>query len=250
MKTTIAIATALLIAGHAWSASEWAWLELDTGPPGEASDAAHAGWMAITGYHLEGELTTGEPGAFELEKPVDRATPKLFEACINGKMFPVARLDVAQPDSDGIPDVLARIELMNVRITAIDSDAGVAGAVDRLTLSFEEIRFSYYVPGTAQGEGWFANVNFETGESTQGAVGGGPDPPPTWFTASLRRSPENPDELRLSWPTTAGATYVVQWSPDLITPFVTRQSITADGASTHIDFPIERTMGFFRIALP
>lgn len=249
MKSTIAIAAAFLLAGPAWSA-EWAWLEFDGGPVGEATDAAHSGWMVINGYRLDGELTTGEPGAFDLEKPVDKASPKLLEACISGKVFPVGRLDVAQPGSDGTPDVLARIELLEVVVTAIDSEGGVAGAVDRFTLSFEEIRFSYYVPGTAQGEGWFANVNFETGEATQGAIGGNPDPQPTWFTASLRRSPENPDELRLSWPSTPGTSYVVQWSPDLITPFVTRQSITADGASTHIDFPIEGTMGFFRIALP
>lgn len=250
MKSIAAILTACALVTHGWAA-EWAWLELGDGPPGEATDEAHPDWMVITGYGLEGRLVGGEPGSFELEKPLDRASPKLFEACLTGTMFPSARLDISQPATDELPEVFARLELRNVRITGIDSGGGPDGVADQFTLVFEEIRYSYFLPGTKQGQGLFANVNLETGDTRQGVIGDvDPEPPPTWFTVTLGRSPENPDLMRLSWPSAPGVEYAVEWSPDLKTRFEPLHSVTASGASTHIDLPMVGTMGFFRIALP
>lgn len=250
MKTVTAILAACALVTQAW-AVEWAWLKIENGPSGEAIDKFHAEWIRIDGFGLKGEMTDGEPGAFKLEKRADKSTPRLFEACLLGTIFPSARLDLASSGPDTAPDVFTRIELRNVRISHIDSHGDPAGAGERLTLSFEEIRYSYFLPGTEQGKGLFAEVNFETGEALQGVIGGDDTPPPpVWFTATLGRSSDNPDMLRLSWPSTAGSEYTVEWSPDLKTPFVLFRSVPAEGTSTYIDLPMDDTMGFFRVALP
>ena len=59
-----------------------------------------------------------------------------------------------------------------------------------------------------------------------------------------------PDLRRLRWPSTPGVVHTVEWSPDLKKRFEPLRRVTADGASTPVDLPLEGTMGFLRIALP
>ena len=118
---------------------------------GESKDPSHKGWSDLGSFSQaisrgqSGETRRGGSVDFEdilLVKELDKASPKLAEACATGKVFPTIEIHVARP---GTPTYYA-YELKNVMVTSY-SISGTSSVDDvpeeQVTLSYEEIKVTY-----------------------------------------------------------------------------------------------------------
>ena len=115
-------------ANAALSKPEEMYLRLD-GIEGEAKDAAHSEWIEVLECdlgHSHGTLQsiqTGSPDAvgrglyapFTFKHPVDKATPKLQEACMKGSIFANGELHVCQA-SNGVNIVAYTVKIDRIKV--------------------------------------------------------------------------------------------------------------------------------------
>lgn len=69
----------------------------------------------------------------------------------------------------------------------------------------------------------------------------------SFFKAQLSPVPASPGSYQLSWNSVPGTTYVIEWSPDLITPFTALRSVTAAGTTSSQNFGNVGSVGFYRV---
>lgn len=69
----------------------------------------------------------------------------------------------------------------------------------------------------------------------------------SFFKAVLTTRAASPGTCDLTWNSVVGKTYVIEWSPDLTTPFVSLRSVAASTASTTETLPRTGPLGFFRV---
>lgn len=93
----------------------------------------------------------------------------------------------------------------------------------------------------ADGDG-FSNLN-------EYLLGTNPRSGASFFKAELAPVAGAPGTYQLSWNSVAGKTYVVEWSPDLKTPFTMLHTITATETTTRLNLERTGTLGFFRVRL-
>src|SRR5690606_20888362 len=95
----------------------------------------------------------GGPGSFSTRKRIDKASPKLMEACARGTHFDQVVLHLAGPGPDGESGVHWEVVLREVRITAFkhqgtdgpeDSEAAEAGASEEIELSYDTFKITYF----------------------------------------------------------------------------------------------------------
>ena len=91
----------------------------------------------------------------------------------------------------------------------------------------------------ADGDGFTNLQEFELGTR--------PDSPTSFFKAVLSPAPATPGSYQLTWNSVAGKTYVIEWSPDLATPFTALRTITATASSTTETIAHAGAIGFFRV---
>jgi type VI secretion system secreted protein Hcp len=88
-------------------------------------------------------------------KPIDKSTPKLFEALVTGRHLPAVQIDFVRADGAGGDEVFYSVKLEQVIVTDIhQSDAGKAGAhtLEQVSLDFQSIEITEG-GGTASGGG-------------------------------------------------------------------------------------------------
>ncbi len=134
---------------------------------GEATENGHENWITVDGYDGEATLPVasgggggGGTGRVQLKpivitKPIDKSTPKLFEALVTGRHLPAVRIDFVRADGAGGDEVFYTVELDTVLVTNIHQfDEGKAGghALEQVTLDFESIEITES-GGTASGGG-------------------------------------------------------------------------------------------------
>ncbi len=110
--------------------------------------------------------TRGNPNVIDLgiSKLLDRATPKLVEACVMGTVLPEAVLVIESPSLDGNIKVL-EIILSNVTITA-DNLAGSVEAIETVSLDFEEIEMRYFLPSQDGSPGGTVDLKYNLSTAT------------------------------------------------------------------------------------
>jgi type VI secretion system secreted protein Hcp len=128
------------------------------GVDGEANDKDHKAWsdlLSMTwGLHRAGGGATGQTrrrGVATVEdvvcmKEYDKASPKLAESVLTGKVFPKVEIHDATTYGDGVRAVFLKYELKNVLVTSHNvSVAGAGDAVptESLSLNFEEVKQTY-----------------------------------------------------------------------------------------------------------
>ncbi len=224
--------------------AEWAWIQFEGAPPGGATDSAHAGWSAVEGFGSETVFAEKKEGSFQVVRAPDGSSPWLFLALTKGGVIPTARVDVASPFGPG-NDVFVRLELREVRVVGKTMRFAGANRPPRevLSLSFQTIRYRYFHPSSEDGDGLFTEFDFVSGTGYLGLIPGD-------RRLTLTRLPHEPGKMRLSWLTEPGQTYEVEWSPDLVAPFETMRTITAESESHTIDFRMTDRAGFFRVRIP
>jgi type VI secretion system secreted protein Hcp len=139
------------------------------GVTGEAQDNDHKGEIEVVSWSwglqapaaLGGATsTTGRAALQELivTKRVDKSTPTLMGFVRNHKVLPTALLTVRK--AGATPLEYFRIELSNVRITALTTHSESTDLVERLQLGCTKIRVTY-IPQSATGAKGGGDVVFE-----------------------------------------------------------------------------------------
>lgn len=124
---------------------------------GEATEKGHEKWITISGYDGDATAPTsggsggGGVGKVQLKpivitKPIDKSTPKLFEALVTGRRLPAVQIDFVRSDGTGGDEVFYSVKLEQVVVTAVhQTDAGkVSGqTLEQVSLDFQSIEISY-----------------------------------------------------------------------------------------------------------
>ena len=140
-----------------------------TGVTGEAQDNEHKGEIQVVSWSwglqapaaMGGAAsTTGRAALQELVvvKRVDQATPTLMQLVRQHKVVPSAQLTVRKAGTT--PLEYFRIELTNVRVTALTTHSEAAELVERLQLGCTKVRVTY-MPQSATGARGGGDVVFE-----------------------------------------------------------------------------------------
>jgi type VI secretion system secreted protein Hcp len=134
---------------------------------GEATEKGHEKWITLAGYDGDVSVPTaggagGGAGAGKVQfkpivvtKPIDKSTPKLFQALVTGRRLPAVQIDFMRPDGAGGDEVYYSVKLEQVFVTDVhQTDAGKAGgrALEQVSLDFQSIEITEG-GGTASGGG-------------------------------------------------------------------------------------------------
>lgn len=123
------------------------------GIPGEVTETNHKEWIEVLAYshniQTPYEVGTGrsagsvEHAPLRITKMVDKASPKLYKECAEGKVIPLVELDFCMTNINR--DVFYNIELQNVRIVSVQDFGVVSGDYPTETVSFtyEKFRWTY-----------------------------------------------------------------------------------------------------------
>ncbi len=69
----------------------------------------------------------------------------------------------------------------------------------------------------------------------------------SFFKAELTSNPSSPGNFQIQWNSVVGKTYLIEWSPDLATPFTSIRVVTATAASTSESITKQGNLGFYRV---
>ncbi|ACH40043.1 type VI secretion system needle tube protein TssD [Citrifermentans bemidjiense Bem] len=122
------------------------------GIPGESTDDKHKEWIEILSYNFSvmqrpsGSASTSGGASseratfsdFNIVKALDKASPKLFEACATGRHIPTITLELCRAGGDKLKYM--EYKLSNV-IISMNRPGGTSHADE--TLPLEEISFNY-----------------------------------------------------------------------------------------------------------
>jgi len=89
-----------------------------------------------------------------ITKVLDKSTPKLFEACVNGNVISDATLVIERSSETGGAFKFFEIKITNVMITS-DSLAGATEVIENVSMNFEIVDMTYTVQnpdGSAAGK--------------------------------------------------------------------------------------------------
>jgi type VI secretion system Hcp family effector len=150
-RALLAAALAISVAAPATAAVN-IFLKVDT-IPGEANDADHTDWVeilefshAIANEKIQG---SGSPqgqaicGPLIATKTVDKATPKLYEACTKGTHLPTATLELLRADTG--QKAYFQLVMKDVLITSVNPSAarGDQFPTETIRMTYGAVSVSY-----------------------------------------------------------------------------------------------------------
>lgn len=221
-----------------------AYLKIE-GVDGESPDARHDKWIDVnsfthgsSGPSLVSPRPTFQPLC--LTKPLDKASPILFQRCASGAVIPSARLELISTDTNRVR--FYQVILSNVVFTSVAASGQTSdpAPTETVCLNFGRIEWIYTeyditpLPKGDIGTWWDLALN--TGGSS--------------ITPVLRvvGAPVAGGLFRLSWTAKAGRTYSIRRSPDAAGQFQGVGSVSSptDGPLTY-DLPLDVGAGFFNL---
>jgi type VI secretion system secreted protein Hcp len=131
-----------------------AFMKLD-GIPGESTDDKHKDWIEIASFGHEmkqpASATASNAGGataqrvnhadFRVTKLLDRASPKLYEACCTGKHLKDVTIEVCRAGGDKVKYM--EIKLEQVIVSGVRTASHTAGTSADEDFPTEEIAFNY-----------------------------------------------------------------------------------------------------------
>jgi type VI protein secretion system component Hcp len=219
-------------------------------------------------------------------KSVDAATAPLFSAATaRSEPYPRATLDLNVNGDQ--PIVRIELENVLVSSQSFSGSTGVAPRPEEtISLNFTRITFTYIRPAngspfasynlaTGQSsagtttdidndglpDAWEALYGLLVGSNDASGdrdgdglnnlqefqLGTLPNSGTSFFKAQLSPDPSHPDQFQIQWNSVGGKTYVIEWSPDLATPFTPVRSVTATADSTTETITRAGNLGFYRV---
>jgi type VI secretion system secreted protein Hcp len=148
-----------------------AFLKID-GIPGESTDAKHKDWIEVTQFNQSmsqpasatassaGGATAERVdfGTFDIQHLLDKASPKIYEACATGKHIKDVTLEICRAGGDKLKYLEVKLE--QVVISSIES-SGTAGdgfPTETVKFSYGKIKWTYSQQKRADGTSG-GNVN-------------------------------------------------------------------------------------------
>jgi len=123
---------------------------------------SHGVSMQITGDISNTERTSGKPNHqdFTVTKYLDKATPKLNEACCKGDNFTTAVLTVGRNDKGTLVPLIV-YTLQNVVISSVSVGGGGGDKpVETLSLNYNHIKWDYHTEKAEGGEAGHVDANW------------------------------------------------------------------------------------------
>jgi len=126
------------------------YLKLD-GVTGECAEETHRGWLGVDSFNhsLSGALQGAAAAAADVSiaKFVDRTTPLLARATLEGRIFPEAVIELCR--TDGTKARFLELRLSRVRVTMHTLSGGgpqadVQTPYENFMLGFEKIEWNYF----------------------------------------------------------------------------------------------------------
>jgi type VI secretion system secreted protein Hcp len=130
-----------------------------SGVDGEATEANHNKWSELLafeqGYEQPSHGAATGPvrrrgdvivDDITITKELDKASPKIAEGCLKGKVFPKVEVDLTNHYTDAGNVVYYRLELVNVMVTSYtigSEDVNNIYPTEIITLDFEEVKVTY-----------------------------------------------------------------------------------------------------------
>ena len=128
-----------------------AFLKID-GVPGESTDAKHSEWIEVLAYNWgvdqpetrsassHGSLSAERANFhdFVVTKALDKASPKLAQACASGEHYPAATLEICRAGGDKQPYM--EYKLTDVLVRSIRPGGR---SRDEESIPLEEVAFAY-----------------------------------------------------------------------------------------------------------
>jgi type VI secretion system Hcp family effector len=258
-----------------------AWIRFGEDITGESADDGHRDWSDIRSF----SATHDEDGfSITCHRPIDKATPLLMAACVDGTTFPEVRIDVARHDN-GIRYDFWELSLRDVVITCCGQSSDNESTdtdpvpVESLTLSWKSARVTYRVfpdgspsypisrliSADTDSDGLTDAYETEVGlnpsvsnrgidsdndglsDSDECRLGTDPLDGSSFFLVTSTQTDPATGELVLTWPSVPGEEYQIDYSPDLITPFAHHTTVIATGSATTRSVPRQLAAGFFRV---
>ena len=265
-----------LLVSHA-QADVQGWLDFGPDAPGESTDTGHKNWAAVASFHSS-QGTNGTK--LFCHRKVDKASPRLMEACATGKHFTEVKLDVAKIVQRQQVEFW-ELTLKDVFVSSyLGSPDGSGGAAEAFCLEWKSLVFTYRVfPGgtppyntttlispDTDGDGLpdayeesvglnnaVSNLNLDSdndgvSDIEEYRLGTRPSDPTSFFSAVASVAMPDTGSLLLKWPSVAGEEYQIEYTLDLTTPFIPVATVTAtSGETTHA---VARSLqaGFFRVS--
>ncbi len=139
------------------------------GVPGESTDDKHKDWIEILSFNYgvtqraSGSASTGGGASaeranfadFTVVKALDKATPKIFEACATGKHIPTVTLELCRAGGDKVKYM--EYKLSNVIISSSrpggSSQGGETLPLEELSFNYGKIELAYTQQKRADGSG-------------------------------------------------------------------------------------------------
>lgn len=211
---------------------------------GEATAPGHREWIDV--LTLTNPFNAASPrgnpsSSLVLTKPVDKASPKLFQYCASGTAVPEARLEWT--DNTGSDTRFLEIRLHDVLVSSYSNLAQGDGSVvptESLTLNYEKVTWTYtkrHLHSQLPQELQSTSVNLEDGTTSSTTAMAS-------FSMTGIRKPGG--QMELQWQGIAGRTYDVYAVSTLTGPFSLRgqTTATAAGTMTHTEAILPGTMFF------
>lgn len=143
-----------------------AFLKID-GIPGESSDAKHTEWIEIVSFahsmDQPASATASSAGgataervnhsAFTFVHLLDKASPKLYEACCTGKHVKEVTLELCRSGGDKVKYMEIKLEQVLISRVAPYGSAGEGFPSEQINLSYGKIKWTYTQQKRADGAG-------------------------------------------------------------------------------------------------
>ena len=143
-----------------------AFIKID-GIPGESSDAKHAEWVEIVSFSHSmdqpASATASSAGGATAERVnhstfnfthlLDKASPKLYEACCTGKHIKEVTLELCRSGGDKVKYMEIKLEQVLISSIAPTGSADTDFPREAVKLSYGKIKWTYTQQKRADGAG-------------------------------------------------------------------------------------------------
>lgn len=270
MKAPACIMAAVFLAAAASASELLAWLHFGEDIPGDSSAAGREGWTDASGL---GFVQENGGRRLRLHAPIDKASPLLMQACGSGREIREVRVDFHRSGGEFWQMRLSQVEVVAYEIILSPETAQPRMVVE---LEWESLVSSYVV--RPAGEAPYAIPTLISGDADRDGLpdayeeaagldplvsnlgkdsdgdglsdideyrlGTRPADPTSFFRVAARA---DGDVIELVWPSVAGKSYRIEFSPDLATPFQLLKEVTATGPETRHQLPRGGAAAFFRV---
>lgn len=268
-----------VIKGEATALGHVDWIEIEGFGTSTGRAITRNGGITATGIPAISEIT--------LTKRLDRASTALFKAAVvgtpypkvtldlNGGTTPLARIELEEVLLSGQsfatssgeefrPSESITLNFTKITFTYILPDSRTLFTAYDLETSTATSGGTTARPDSDSDglpDAWENTYGLAVGSNDSGGdpdsdgftnlqeyqLGTHPKSGSSFFKATLTMSPATPGFHQLTWNSVAGKTYVIEWTPQLGSPFTTLRTVTATAATTTDNVAKTGTLGFYRV---